>query len=178
MKQGFNLRHSFECLSMLISLSIWFWSKACTNYNIYLHNVMTHFATLLSQQNNVSLECSILCFIKLPCWSRYLQCWLSSFLQMGRHDSRIVSRATVLCRYVYLDNWTWLQVLLVQYKIFVSNISLFLSQSSVKRPWAEYVWSIVVLVFCGLASSQPRMIRVEEMPYVYNIRRILDFSCF
>ena len=67
MKQGFNLRHSFECLSMLISLSIWFWSKACTNYNIYLHNVMTHFATLLSQQNNVSLECSILCFIKLPC---------------------------------------------------------------------------------------------------------------
>ena len=69
MKQGFNLRHSFECLSMLISLSIWFWSKACTNYNIYLHNVMTHFATLLSQQNNVSLECSILCFIKLPCWS-------------------------------------------------------------------------------------------------------------
>ena len=55
MKQGFNLRHSFECLSMLISLSIWFWSKACTNYNIYLHNVMTHFATLLSQQNNVSL---------------------------------------------------------------------------------------------------------------------------
>ena len=175
MKQGFNLRHSFECLSMLISLSIWFWSKACTNYNIMWWHILP-----LSYHNKTMspFECSILCFIKLPCWSRYLQCWLSSFLQMGRHDSRIVSRATVLCRYVYLDNWTWLHVILMQYRILVPDISLFLSQSSVKRPWAEYVWGIVVLVFCGLASSQPRMIRVEEMPYVYNIRQILDFSCF
>ena len=67
LKLGLNLRHCSECLSMLISLSIWFWSKACTNYKIHLHNVMTHFATLLSQQNNVPLECSIFCFIKLPC---------------------------------------------------------------------------------------------------------------
>ena len=127
---------------------------------------MTHFSTLLSQQNNVSLECSILCFIKLPCRSPEGQAVI--FISPNgtpRFTDSFKSHSIVpIC--------IFRQLLLMQYKIFVSNISLFLSQSLVKRPWAEYVWGIVVLVFCGLASSQPWMIRVEEMPSVCNIRQI------